>query len=79
MPRRRLVRLGLPHGAPAVGELRRAAFDDVPGLIFSRNGDVVQTEYGGAEIRHYPNPARHLLPNSSTLNFQRSGRTSPSW
>ena len=45
-------------------------FDDVPGLIFKRNGDVIQTEYGREpEFDDYPNPARHLLPNELYAEF----------
>ena len=45
-------------------------FDDVPGLIFKRNGEVVQTEYGPEpDFDDYPNPARHLLPNELYAEF----------
>ena len=45
-------------------------FDDVPGLIFKRNGDIVQTEYGPEpDFDDYPNPARHLLPNELYAEF----------
>lgn len=45
-------------------------FDDVPGLIFKRNGDVVTTEYGPEpSFEEYPNPARHLLPNELYAEF----------
>ncbi len=45
-------------------------FDDVPGLIFKRNGDTVQTEYGEEpDFNDYPNPARHLLPNELYAEF----------
>lgn len=45
-------------------------FDDVPGLIFKRNGDVIQTEYGEEpDFDDYPNPARHLLPNELYAEF----------
>ncbi len=45
-------------------------FDDVPGLIFKRNGDIVQTEYGPEpDFENYPFPARHLLPNELYAEF----------
>lgn len=45
-------------------------FDDVPGLIFKRNGNVIQTEYGPEpDFDDYPNPARHLLPNELYAEF----------
>lgn len=45
-------------------------FDDVPGLIFERNGDVIQTEYGPEpDFDDYPFPARHLLPNELYAEF----------
>jgi len=45
-------------------------FDDVPGLIFKRNGDAVMTEYGPEpKFEDYPNPARHLLPNELYAEF----------
>ena len=45
-------------------------FDDVPGLIFKRNGEVIQTEYGPEpDFDDYPNPARHLLPNELYAEF----------
>ena len=45
-------------------------FDDVPGLIYKRNGEVVQTEYGeDPEFDDYPTPARDLLPNELYAEF----------
>ncbi len=45
-------------------------FDEVPGLVFKRNGDVVQTDYGPEPtFDDYPNPARHLLPNDLYAEF----------
>jgi anaerobic magnesium-protoporphyrin IX monomethyl ester cyclase len=45
-------------------------FDDVPGLVYKRNGGVVQTEYGkDPDFNDYPNPARHLLPNELYAEF----------
>ena len=45
-------------------------FDDVPGLIFKRNGDVIETDRGpDADFDDYPNPARHLLPNELYAEF----------
>jgi radical SAM superfamily enzyme YgiQ (UPF0313 family) len=46
------------------------SLDDVPGLIFKRNGQVVQTDYGDdPDFDAYPNPARHLLPNALYAEF----------
>ena len=45
-------------------------FDDVPGLIFKRNGGVVRTDPGPEpSFDDYPNPARHLLPNELYAEF----------
>jgi len=45
-------------------------FDDVPGLLFKRNGEVLQTPYGeDPDFNDYPNPARHLLPNELYAEF----------
>jgi anaerobic magnesium-protoporphyrin IX monomethyl ester cyclase len=45
-------------------------FDDVPGLVFKRNGKIVQTDYGeDPDFENYPNPARHLLPNELYAEF----------
>jgi len=45
-------------------------FDDVPGLIYKRNGDIVMTPYGDEpDFNDYPNPARHLLPNELYAEF----------
>ncbi|MHC4404405.1 MAG: B12-binding domain-containing radical SAM protein [Planctomycetota bacterium] len=45
-------------------------FDDVPGLVFKRNGHVVQTDSGPEpDFDDYPNPARHLLPNELYAEF----------
>jgi radical SAM superfamily enzyme YgiQ (UPF0313 family) len=46
------------------------SLDDVPGLIFKRNGTIVQTDYGqDPDFDDYPNPARHLLPNELYAEF----------
>ncbi len=45
-------------------------FDDVPGLVYKRNGEIVQTPYGPEpDFDDYPNPARHLLPNELYAEF----------
>ena len=51
-------------------ESGRRNFDDVPGLVYKKNGQVVQTP-GGEEPSFdlYPNPARHLLPNELYAEF----------
>ncbi len=44
--------------------------DDVPGLVYKRNGDIIQTPYiNDPDFEHYPNPARHLLPNELYAEF----------
>jgi radical SAM superfamily enzyme YgiQ (UPF0313 family) len=46
------------------------SLDDVPGLVYKRNGTVVQTDYGeDPNFDEYPNPARHLLPNELYAEF----------
>ncbi len=43
---------------------------DVPGLIYKRNGKVIQTDYPHEpDFNLYPNPARHLLPNELYAEF----------
>ena len=45
-------------------------FDDVPGLVYKRNGEVVVTDSPPDEnFDDYPNPARHLLPNELYAEF----------
>jgi|Deesub1362A_J573_1020465.scaffolds.fasta_scaffold00148_23 radical SAM superfamily enzyme YgiQ (UPF0313 family) len=46
-------------------------FDDVPGLVYKRNGEVIVTPpYPVMEsFDDYPNPARHLLPNELYAEF----------
>ncbi|MBM4016821.1 MAG: B12-binding domain-containing radical SAM protein [Planctomycetes bacterium] len=45
-------------------------FDAVPGLIYKRNGQIIQTDYGeDPDFNLYPNPARHLLPNELYAEF----------
>ena len=45
-------------------------FDDVPGLIFKRGSDIVQTDSGPEpKFDDYPDPARHLLPNELYAEF----------
>lgn len=45
-------------------------FDDVPGLIFKRNGQIIETDRGPEpDFNDYPNPARHLLPNELYAEF----------
>lgn len=48
----------------------RRKFDDVPGLIYKKNGQVIMTPYGNdPDFDDYPNPARHLLPNELYAEF----------
>ncbi len=45
-------------------------FDDVPGLIYKKNGSVIRTDDPPEEkFDDYPNPARHLLPNELYAEF----------
>ncbi len=45
-------------------------FQDVPGLIYKENGQVLMTPYGDdPAFDDYPNPARHLLPNDLYAEF----------
>jgi anaerobic magnesium-protoporphyrin IX monomethyl ester cyclase len=45
-------------------------FEDVPGLIYKENGQVLMTPYGNdPDFNDYPNPARHLLPNDLYAEF----------
>lgn len=45
-------------------------FEDVPGLIFKQNGDVIETPHAAEpSFDEYPNPARHLLPNELYAEF----------
>ncbi len=46
-------------------------FDEVPGLVYKRNGTIVQTpSLSSAELfEDYPNPARHLVPNELYAEF----------
>ncbi len=60
------------HTVPRLlGELEGGRqFDDVPGLVFKRDGRVVQTPCGEEpDFDDYPNPARHLLPNELYAEF----------
>ncbi|MBN1669878.1 MAG: B12-binding domain-containing radical SAM protein [Kiritimatiellae bacterium] len=44
--------------------------DDVPGLIYKKGGEIIQTDYGeDPDFNLYPNPARHLLPNELYAEF----------
>lgn len=46
------------------------SLDDVPGLIFKRNGVIIQTGYShDPDFDDYPNPSRHLLPNELYAEF----------
>jgi len=46
------------------------SLDDVPGLIYKKNGKVIETDYGeDPDFDLYPNPARHLLPNELYAEF----------
>jgi anaerobic magnesium-protoporphyrin IX monomethyl ester cyclase len=51
-------------------ESGRENYDDVPGLIYKRNGEVIQTPTGeDPDFDLYPAPARHLLPNELYAEF----------
>lgn len=60
------------HTVPALLDVLENGgnFDDVPGLIYRKNGQIVQTDYGkDPDFEDYPNPARHLLPNELYAEF----------
>lgn len=46
-------------------------FDDVPGLVYKKNGKIIQTPPPNPPERFedYPNPARHLVPNELYAEF----------
>ncbi|MDD5729522.1 MAG: radical SAM protein [Candidatus Omnitrophica bacterium] len=53
-------------------EMERAVpdFDNVPGLVFKKNSDIVVTPHPQRiEFDKFPNPARHLLPNKLYAEF----------
>lgn len=52
-------------------ETGRNRFEDVPGLIFKKNGEIIQTPPHDPPERFedYPNPARHLVPNELYAEF----------
>ena len=49
----------------------RDSFDDVPGLVYKRGGEVIVTPDNPVSERFedYPMPARHLLPNELYAEF----------
>jgi radical SAM superfamily enzyme YgiQ (UPF0313 family) len=49
----------------------RRRFSDVPGLVYKRDGEVVETPAHPVPeaFDDYPNPARHLLPNDLYAEF----------
>jgi radical SAM superfamily enzyme YgiQ (UPF0313 family) len=60
------------HTVPALlAELEGGRhFENVPGLIWKRNGACLQNDYGeDPDFNLYPNPARHLLPNELYAEF----------
>jgi radical SAM superfamily enzyme YgiQ (UPF0313 family) len=45
-------------------------FEEVPGLIWKKDGQIIQNDYGeDPDFNLYPNPARHLLPNELYAEF----------
>lgn len=44
-------------------------FDDVPGFLYKRNGEIVQTPNVPVDFNEFPFPARHLLPNELYVEF----------
>ena len=53
-------------------ELERANpnFDNVPGLVYKKNGKVIITTHPREiDFNQFPNPARHLLPNELYAEF----------
>ena len=59
------------HTVPALlkqlGGGRR--FDEVPGLVYKKNGEIFVTPEVPEAFDDYPNPARHLLPNELYAEF----------
>jgi len=51
-------------------------FDDVPGLVYKKNGKIIQTPPANPPERFedYPNPARHLVPNELYAEFPTTRR-----
>ncbi|MEM2982894.1 MAG: radical SAM protein [Candidatus Bathyarchaeia archaeon] len=47
----------------------KGSFDEVPGLVYKRNGEIRITRYVQEDFDDYPNPARHLLPNELYAEF----------
>ncbi len=45
-------------------------FDDVPGLVYKKNGKIIVTPHPQKiDFDKFPNPARHLLPNELYAEF----------
>lgn len=57
-------------------ESGRRHFDDVPGLVYKRNGSIIQTPSINPVERFedYPNPSRHLVPNELYAEFPTTRR-----
>jgi len=57
-------------------ESGRRRFDEVPGLVFKRNGEIIQTPNHDPPERFedYPRPARHLVPNELYAEFPTTRR-----
>ena len=55
-----------------LGELEKGSvnFEQVPGLVFKRNGEIIVTAHPQPiDFDKFPNPARHLLPNELYAEF----------
>lgn len=57
-------------------ESGRRGFDEVPGLVYKKNGEIIQTPPHDPPERFddYPNPARHLVPNELYAEFPTTRR-----
>jgi anaerobic magnesium-protoporphyrin IX monomethyl ester cyclase len=57
-------------------ESGRRRFDEVPGLVFKKNGEIIQTPPHDPPERFedYPRPARHLVPNELYAEFPTTRR-----
>lgn len=57
-------------------ESGRNDFDSVPGLVYKKNGEIIQTPQHDPppKFEDYPNPARHLVPNELYAEFPTTRR-----
>lgn len=57
-------------------ESGRRRFEEVPGLVFKRDGEIIQTapHDPAPRFEQYPTPARHLVPNELYAEFPTTRR-----